>query len=144
MGKSITWLNHSALFLTVGNSLIILLTSVSTFLLFKSISIKNSGFINSLSATTFGVYLIHDNDCIRSYLWNHLLVVKNYYVQPYFVLYSVIIILLIFSVCSFIDFLRIKFFEEPFFNKFENRIQMMENSLMFFYNNVEKEEKSGT
>lgn len=46
------------------------LFSVFAFAFFKNINIKQSKIINTISATTFGVLLIHSNsDAMRIWLW---------------------------------------------------------------------------
>jgi len=49
---------------TLGNSV----TSISLFLLFKDFKFKNK-FINAVASTTFGIYLIHEHNLIRSWWW---------------------------------------------------------------------------
>lgn len=55
-------------------SIIIFLSSISTFLLFLTIEIKNhtmQKIVLLFGKTTFGVYLIHDNNNIRPLLWDY-------------------------------------------------------------------------
>lgn len=55
-----------------NNSIIILISSIFTFLSFLTIEVKNSILERSslfFGKCTLGVYLIHDNDFIRSILW---------------------------------------------------------------------------
>lgn len=132
-GKSINWLNHGSVFLAPKNSLFILIVAVFCFLFFRSISLEKNSCINYISSTTFGIYLIHDNGCIRRYLWDNLVLAKSYYTQPHFVLYSIVVILSIFFVCSLFEFLRIKFFEKPLFDRFGNVIQEFEDSVRNHY-----------
>lgn len=40
----------------------ILLVSLSLFMIFSSLEIKHSNVINTIASTTFGIYLIHDNE----------------------------------------------------------------------------------
>lgn len=65
-------------------------------------------FVNRISACMFGIYLIHDNACVRPYLWGDLLHVERLWQLPagQFVLAAVIIIGGIFIACLLIEFLR--------------------------------------
>ncbi len=51
------------------NSFPILILSISMFLIFLNLPKYKSKWINTLSETTFGVYLIHDNPYIRILIW---------------------------------------------------------------------------
>ncbi len=100
---------------TIGSSLfynnisiIIFLSSISTFLMFLLIEIKNNYIENIvffLGKCTFGVYLIHDNNYIRPILWNY---VSKYVgkTSGTYLISSFVIILLIFFSCALIDSIR--------------------------------------
>ena len=87
----------------------IIIESVLFFLFFSLLNIK-SKFINIVSSTTLGVYLIHDNMYIRKILYEGLGFTQD--------IYSVSILLkvfactfLIFIGCSLIEFIRQKIFK---------------------------------
>lgn len=86
--------------------IVCLACSVSVFCVFKNINIKNCKFINVIASTTLGVYLIHDNIHIREYIWNYWLNTPNQAHSDWFWLYSILSIILVFVVCSAIDYLR--------------------------------------
>ena len=71
---------------------------------FKNLRI-NSNFINLISSATFGVYLIHDNNFIRKFLWLELFKNASYSESPYLIIYSILVIILVFSVCTSVDLL---------------------------------------
>ena len=61
------------------NSLPVLLVSIIIFILFSRLEARPSLFINSIASTMFGVYLIHDNNFIRGWLWSDTFeVLKNF------------------------------------------------------------------
>lgn len=94
------------------NSLFVLLVALGTMMFFKHISLGHNKIINTIAATTFGVYLIHDNPIMEQVIWlkwlkmpalltpniGHLLIAVG------------IICPAIFIICSLIDFIRIKLF----------------------------------
>lgn len=62
--------NEAYFFVTDFNTFLAVVTGISTFLFFKNWKIKYSKFINTVSATTFGILLIHANsDSMRQWLW---------------------------------------------------------------------------
>lgn len=89
-------------------SIIILFSSISTFLLFLTIEIKGCAlkkFILFFGKSTFGVYLIHDNNYVRPLLWNYVSKYVGCTAITYFIS-SVIIIVSIFILCALIDIIR--------------------------------------
>lgn len=70
-----------------------------------------------LAQATFGVLLIHVNsNAIREFLWVKLLNVTSLYESDYLVFHAIISVLAIYTICSVIELLRIKFIEKPFLN----------------------------
>ena len=107
-------------FVQDSNTLLAVLIGVSSFLFFKNIKMNNSAFINKISATCFGVLLIHANsDTMRRWLWADVLDNVGMYDSSYMILHALISVAGVFVVCSLIDMLRIKFIEAPFFNYYD-------------------------
>lgn len=103
-------------FVTDSNTLLALLVGVCSFMFFKTIRIKPSRFINTVSSTCFGILLIHSGgDAMRKWLWKDVLNPIEMYHSPYVYLYAIGSVLAIFTVCCVIDLLRIRFIEKPFF-----------------------------
>jgi len=102
-----------ATFFTGMNKLTVLFCSVTLFLAFKNLKIKNNKVINSIAATMFGVYLIHDNRYLRPFLWQDLFHNNTYYESSYLLIHAVIVILFVFWICTIIDMIRIKLVEKP-------------------------------
>ena len=102
-------------------SLAILLISLFAFLAFAKLEIKYSRVINTVSATTFGVYLIHDDSSyIRRFLWNTILKSSAYTLSRWFVLYSILIIGFVFIVCCMVELLRLKYVENVVMKMYES------------------------
>lgn len=90
-----------------SNPLVILQT-ICYFLYFKTLSFKNS-FINKISATTFGIYLIHDNSYIRSVIYKKLLIDTGTNItSKKYLIYMFIAAFIIFSICTIIEYIRSK------------------------------------
>lgn len=55
---------------TYYSSIVVFAASVCLFLAFKNLRIPKKAFISYFASLTFGIYLIHDNENVRSLLWN--------------------------------------------------------------------------
>ena len=102
-------------FVTDSNTFLAVVTALSAFMYFKNLKIKNSKFINTVAASTFGVLLIHANsDTMRRWLWQDVLHNVEVYDTAYLVPHAVLSVLAIYVICTIIDYLRIRFIEKPF------------------------------
>lgn len=112
----------SSLTFSYDNPLVIFQTIVY-FLLFATLTI-NSKFINNVSKTMLGVYLIHTNKLLRSYVYKYFGMTSymNSGVKVLFFLFVHSIIL--FILCSLIDFIRIFIFR--FISKCNTFIKLKE------------------
>ena len=112
-GKSISpyW------FVSDANKVMALVTALCLFNLFRTFRMPYSRLINSIGATTFGVLLIHANsDAMRQWLWYDLFDNAGHMHSP---LRAILVVLLVFITCSFLDYLRISILEKPLFNVFD-------------------------
>lgn len=108
-------------FVTDSNTFLALLVGVSSFLFFKNLKMNNNAFINAVASTTFGVLLIHANSAtMRQWLWHDMLDNVGHYGMPLYVLGCV---LGVFTLCSFIDYLRIRLIELPLFKYWDTRVE---------------------
>lgn len=105
--------NMSYFFVTDSNTFLAVMTGVSSFMYFKNLSIPYSKFINTLGASTFGVLLIHANENIRNWLWSDLLDNIGAYSGNYVYIHIIASVIGIFTICTIIDVLRIRFIETP-------------------------------
>jgi surface polysaccharide O-acyltransferase-like enzyme len=104
------------------NSFLMLIWSVSLFLMFKNLVIKENRLINILASTTLGIYLFHDGP-IWSLLWNKVFNIKHYINFDYFGFYLILVTIIIFLVGFVIDMGR-KFLEKIFLDKFFDKIKL--------------------
>ena len=105
--------NKAYFFVTDSNTALAVMTGVSFFMFFKNLSIPYSKFINTLGASTFGVLLIHGNEYVRNWLWYDLLNNVAAYEESYFLIHALLSVIAIFTVCTIIDVIRIRFIELP-------------------------------
>lgn len=105
------------IYLSQKNSVTMLFLSISLFMFFKNLKIKDNKVIPFFAKATFGVYLIHINESIRVYLFSNILKIQNFYQSNLFVLIGYVFgtALIIYLVCTLIDTIRRKLLEEPLF-----------------------------
>lgn len=95
------------------NTILVLACSVTFMMMFINLQINNKileHMILVVSPLTFGIYLIHDNNYIRDFLWG--LVSERKYLDSWISpLYLVGITVLIFVICGILDKIRIESFK---------------------------------
>lgn len=101
------------------NSILAVAISVCSFMFFKKMKIRYSKFINIAGATTFGVLLIHDcNWDMRRWLWGDMCNCVEWFHKNVY-LHSIVCVIGIYTICSIIDYFRLRLFERPLFNLFK-------------------------
>lgn len=100
---------------------IVILQSISYLLFFETLDIK-SKFINNVSKTTLGVYMIHDNEYMRLHLYKWLNIDRQFYSYK-MLIYVFGCMILIFVVCSIIEFIRLKVFKFIYNRKISTKIR---------------------
>lgn len=83
-----------------------LLGAIGLFVLFANIKMRPSKWVNRIAATTFGVYLIHDNPLLRPHLWQDVLHTSQFYGSSFLGLHMIVSIAVVFLICSLVDGLR--------------------------------------
>ena len=106
------------------NCVSIPLCAWSLFAIFARMSVPPNRHINTVAATTFGVYLLHDSNITRQLIWNGILHVSDaQFLSSYFPLLALADILAVFAICSAIDYLRLRFVEPKMLAWAEQRIE---------------------
>lgn len=112
----ISWWPHK--WVVDSNAPLAVLTSISLFNYFRKLDVKPNKLINTISASTFGVLLIHANsDAMRTFLWKDICDCTSWHSSPWLPLYLVIVVLMVYVTCTIIDMLRINLLEKPLMNK---------------------------
>ena len=101
-------------FVSDSNKLMALWTAICLFNFFRTLKMPNCRFVNEVAATTFGVLLIHANsDTMRMWLWGEYFDNVGHMYISHYAIRAIVVVLLVFAVCSCIDYLRIKLLEKP-------------------------------
>lgn len=88
------------------NSPLIVLTSVELLIGFIKLKPFYNKWSNVIASSCLGVYLIHDNEFVRPYLWKTLLKSSEMYSSNYLFLHAIASILGVYLVCTLIDLIR--------------------------------------
>ena len=115
------------------NNFFPLVISLLWFLLFQKINIGNLKILNLIGKSTFGIYLIHDNDYFRPVLWNKIFRLPEAVENRMLFLYAIFCIIVVFVCCSLIDIGVSFIFEKAvysrkYWNTFMDRIDKKNRS----------------
>lgn len=86
----------SSTILSKQESYLLLVVSVSLFLIFVQLPHFSNRIINYISSTVFGIYLIHDNKYIRSIIWDDLFKLNQYFDQRNLIVHILLTVSIIF------------------------------------------------
>lgn len=95
-------------------SLLTLAISICIFVAFTNMNIKYSKWLNSVSSAAFGVYLIHDNSYVRSFLWETVFDNAKFQDSILLIPYSVAVAAIVYSSCTLLDLMRQRVIERPY------------------------------
>lgn len=100
-------------------SFIIYIIAIGLFLWGKNWKLKPNKVINTIAATTLGVYLLHDNQFMRQIIWINFLDLPKLIDGPWFniVIAAIIICPIYFIICALIEFCRQRVFMKIFYKK---------------------------
>lgn len=112
----------------------VLLASIFLILFFSNLDVSYNKYINIVSSTTFGIYLIHDNGSVKSFLWNNYFRLFEITKSKDLILNSIGIIFLIFFICMIIDLIR-KFIIEILLKK---KLDQFYGLLLSLNNKIDK------
>ena len=111
------------------NKLPLVACSITLFLGFKNVRIGANSFINGIAECMFGVYLIHDNELVRSFLWLKLFKNNTFLSSPYLLLHAFLSIITTFAVCTVIDKIRIILIERSVMKTIDHNWIKIENCI---------------
>ena len=110
-------------FLADSNKITALAVAICFFMYFKNWKLKYNPVINRIAASTFGVLMIHANsDTMIQWLWKDVCKNVEFFDSPYLVFHAVGVVIAVYTVCTIIDQIRIRFIEKPFFQYYDGRI----------------------
>ena len=111
--KKEEWSTHAIDFFEIER-LPILLMAITLFMGFVTLKMNYHKWINMIASATFGVYLIHDSSYIRYYLWTNIFKINQYQDSTFLILYSILVLFILYVSCTMIDLIRKKLVEKPY------------------------------
>ena len=88
------------------NTIFNLIGSISLFLTFKNMNIKDNNIINKLSTYTFTVYIIHENSFLVKILYRDIFNCDKFYNDKFMILNMIYTVLGICVMCIIIEYIR--------------------------------------
>ena len=127
-----------------SNKVLAVAVAVSSFMLFKNLGIRYSTFINAVASAAFGVLLIHaHSDTMRQWLWKDTLDNVGWYTGLVgsgslliVLLHAIASVIVVYSVCTLIEYLRIRYTEKPM-------LDMTEHAVLRAWRKVSCEKRQG-
>lgn len=110
------------------SSLFILATATGLMALAAYAKPFSSRIINTVSGCTFGVYLIHDHPLVRELLWEDWLNWEEYFTSGSFILRILLSVVLVYVVCTGIEWLRQKTVAEPMTNLWDKALSRLKHA----------------
>lgn len=103
-----------AAFIYDMQSLPVLIISLLMFMGFLKLDIGYNRIINTVSSAAFGVYLLHDDKYIRSFVWKRVLSNADFSESFLLIPFSVLVIASVYICFTLIELIRIRFIESKY------------------------------
>ena len=84
----------------------VLICAITCFNIFRNMEIPYSRFINYIAKSTLAIFLIHNNQNFRNYMWEVVFRNTKYADSPFLILYEIACILIIMVAGTIIDIIR--------------------------------------
>ena len=89
----------------------------------------HSDFVNEIAGCTFGVYLIHENNYVRPWLWQTVFRNAEWAESVWLPAHMIVAVLITFVVCTAIEFVRRKTIERAYMPAVERLAGWMEDKV---------------
>lgn len=99
-------INKPEYFIRNSYSILPLIIASLLVILFRNLKIKNVKLINYISASTLGIYLIHENYLLRNFIWNEIFSFNGSNCLIQLIIFILIKVFIVFFVCLIIDKIR--------------------------------------
>lgn len=111
------------------NSILVLLLALGLLSFCINKTPKYSRLVNTLGGCTFGVYLIHDNNYMREYLWGNIFDNSKYAESNYLIVHFFLSVSIVYVACTVIEYIRKYVLEKYVFKNIINRINSCADSI---------------
>lgn len=111
--------------ITLQNSPLILIMAITLFLAFKNLTIGKNRYVNTIAATMFGVYLIHDSKLVMTHIYSDLFDCYSFTNSEIIIPYCFFMMACIFLICIPIEWMRMRIFELGLLNKIPKKVESL-------------------
>ena len=101
-----SFLNHFKIGFARNEYISVFMVSLLLFIGFMKLDIGENRLINYVASTTFGIYLIHDSNYLRPFLWRRFFKGAELCTNKILIPYAIMAIMIVFIACSLFDILR--------------------------------------
>ena len=133
LGLKINFIATHATYFYDMQKLPILIASLMLFIGFTNLNIRYVPFINIVSSTCFGIYLIHDNGYIKKLLWDTIFQNSLYKDSNFLIPYTIMQIVIVFVICAILEWLRIHLIEKVYSKPIDTLSNWVSNKLEKFF-----------
>lgn len=116
LGTKFPVFSDHSIYFYARNSVLTILRAVCFFMTFETITMSYYPFINKVASAAFGVYLLHDSNVLRPFLWKVVFKNASFQHSNWIILYSIGVVMLVFVVFTIFDLFRQWVFEKPYMN----------------------------
>lgn len=121
---NIDFFTRNSAHLSMLNSPLILFIGLNLLIGVAKMKVYKSRKINILASATLGIYLIHDNNYVRPYLWGTICKNMQWYKSDLLIFHAAISIIFVYIICTLIDLLRQATIEKAFL-KLADKLKML-------------------
>lgn len=114
IGSRFSIIASNTLYFYSKQSILTFSSAIAIFLYFVNTKFTYNKVINLIASTTFGVYLIHDNEYVRHFLWHTVFNNAEFQDSITIIPYSIVVSIIVFLLCSIVEFFRIHYIEARF------------------------------
>ena len=114
LGTKYNFLSDQTFFFYKRMSLPMLMLAISLFMAFSNLKMGYHKYVNKVATATFGVYLLHDSNLLRTVLWQDIFHNADFANTNLLIIYSVVVSLSVYLICTLIDLFRQRFIEKGY------------------------------
>lgn len=119
-------------------SILIVGLAIGLLITFLKFNISCNKIINTIGGCTFGVYLIHDNNYVRSWIWVDTLKNYTYADSNFMIVHILLAVISVFIICTIIELLRKKLIEKPFMILVDKYYDKVKHSIKNKFTNIRR------
>ena len=113
LGTKFEFFSSHSLYFYRRNSVLTIFRAVTFFMMFLTMDLGVNHLINKVASATFGVYLLHESNLLRLFLWKNVFHNADFQNSVLIIPYSLTVVLIVYIVCTLIELCRIRFVEKP-------------------------------